>query len=133
MEGISDIKIIGIDDKRPPRIGKEPYIDLFFQLSHKAPLEWCIGFNELLVKHEYTPKIKTNEGLFIEAWVRRPEEITGLFQIIKAKVTECTAQYIENIAISQRDAVTNSDLAQKEGDSEQGRLNKVIAGLDFDA
>ena len=133
MEGISDIKIIGIDDKRPPRIGKEPYIDLFFQLSHKAPLEWCIGFNELLVKHEYTPKIKTNEGLFIEAWVRRPEEITGLFQIIKAKVTECTAQYIENIAISQRDAVSNSDLAQKEGDSEQGRLNKVIAGLDFGA
>ena len=133
MEGISDIKIIGMDDKRPPRIGKEPYIDLFFQLSHKAPLEWCIGFNELLVKHEYTPKIKTNEGLFIEAWVRRPEEIAGLFQIIKAKVTECTAQYIENIVISQRDAVSNSALAQKEGDSEQGLLNKVIAGLDFDA
>lgn len=133
MEGISDIKIIGMDDKRPPRIGKEPYIDLFFRLSHKVPLEWCIGFNELLVKHEYTPKIKTNEGLFIEAWVRRPDEIAGLFQIIKAKVTECTAQYIENIAISQRDAVSNSDLAQKEGDSEQGRLNKVIAGLDFDA
>lgn len=133
MEGISDIKVIGMDDKRPPRIGKEPYIDLFFQLSHKAPLEWCIGFNELLVKHEYTPKIKTNEGLFIEAWVRRPDEIAGLFQIIKAKVTECTAQYIENIAISQRDAISNSDHTQKEGDSEQGRLNKVIAGLDFDA
>ena len=133
MEGISNIKIIGMDDKRPPRIGKEPYIDLFFQLSHKAPLEWCIGFNELLVKHEYTPKIKTNEGLFIEAWVRRPDEIAGLFQIIKAKVTECTTQYIENIAVSQRDAVNNSTLAQKEGDSEQGRLNKVIAELDFNS
>ena len=132
MEGITDIKIVGMDDNRPPRIGKEPYIDLFFRLSHKAPLEWCIGFNELLVKHEYTPKIKTNEGLFIEAWVRRPDEIAGLFQTIKEKVTECTAQYIENIAVNQRDAASNSALAQKEGDGEQGRLNKVIAGLDFD-
>ena len=132
MEGITDIKIVGMDDNRPPRIGKEPYIDLFFRLSHKAPLEWCIGFNELLVKHEYTPKIKTNEGLFIEAWVRRPDEIAGLFKTIKEKVTECTAQYIENIAVHQRDAASNSALAQKEGDGEQGRLNKVIAGLDFD-
>lgn len=133
MDGISDIKIVGMDDKRPPRIGKEPYIDLFFRLSHKAPLDWCIGFNELLVKHEYTPKIKTNEGLFIEAWVRRPDEIVGLFQILKQSVTESTALYIEKIAVSQRDAVSNSALAQKEGDSEQGLLNKVIAGLDFDA
>lgn len=132
MEGISDIKIVGMDDKRPPRIGKEPYIDLFFQLSHKAPLEWCIGFNELLVKHEYTPKIKTNEGLFIEAWVRRPDEIAGLFQILKQTVTESTELYIEKIAASQRDAASNNALAQKEGDGEQGRLNKLIAALDFD-
>lgn len=133
MEGISDIKIVGMDNKRPPRIGKEPYIDLFFQLSHKAPLEWCIGFNELLAKHEYTPKIKTNEGLFIEAWVRRPDEIAGLFQILKQTVTESTALYIEKIAASQRDAASNNELAQKEGDGEQGRLNKLIAALDFDS
>lgn len=133
MEGISDIKIIGMDNKRPPRIGKEPYIDLFFQLSHKAPPEWCIGFNELLVKHEYTPKIKPNEGLFIETWVRRPDEIAALFQILKEKVTESSSLYIEKIAASQRDAASNNALAQKEGDGEQGRLNKVIAGLDFDA
>ena len=31
MEGISDIKIIGIDEKRPPKIRKEPYIDLVFK------------------------------------------------------------------------------------------------------
>jgi len=133
VEGISDIKIAGMDENRPPRLGREPYINLFFRLSHKAPPDWCIGFNELLVKHEYTPKINTNEGLYIEAWVRRPDEIAGLFQILKETVTECTAQYIEKIAISKRDADSDNDLLQKEGGGEQGRLNKIIAGLDFDA
>ena len=85
------------------------------------------------MKHEYTPKINTNEGLYIEAWVRRPDEIAGLFKILKETVTACTAQYIEKIAISKRDADSDNDLLQKEGGGEQGRLNKIIAGLDFDA
>ncbi len=37
MEGISDIKIVSIDSKRPPVIRKQPYIALFFTLSHKGP------------------------------------------------------------------------------------------------
>ena len=37
MEGISDLKIIGTDERRPPIIRKEPYIDVFFKLSHQAP------------------------------------------------------------------------------------------------
>jgi hypothetical protein len=99
---------------------------------HKAPPDWCVGFNDLLMKHEYAPKINTDEGLFIEAWVRNPDEITGLFQVLKEKVTECTAQYIEKIAISKREADSDNDLLQKEGGGEQGRLNKIIAGLNFD-
>ena len=87
----------------------------------------------MLVKHEYTPKINTKEGLYIEAWVRRPDEITGLFQILKEAVAASTAQYIEKIAISKRDADSDSKLLQKEGGGEQGQLNKIIAGLDFDA
>lgn len=132
MEGISDIRIAGMDENRPPRLRKEPYINLYFRLLHKAPADWCVGFNDLLAKHEYAPKINIEEGLFIEAWVRSPDEITGLFLHLKEKVTECTVQYIEKIAISKRDADSDNDLLQKEGGGEQGRLNKIIAGLDFD-
>ena len=39
MEGISDIRISGMDENRPPRIGKEPYINLYFRLVHKAPAD----------------------------------------------------------------------------------------------
>ncbi len=133
MEGISDIRIAGMDENRPPRLRKEPYINLYFRLLHKAPPAWCVGFNDLLVKHEYAPKINTEEGLFIETWVRKPDEIAALFSILKEKVTECTAQYIEKIAISKRASDSDNELLQKEGGGEQGRLNKIIAELDFDA
>lgn len=133
MEGISDIRIAGMDENRPPRLRKEPYINLYFRLLHKAPPAWCVGFNDLLVKHEYAPKINAEEGLFIETWVRNPDEIVALFNILKEKVTECTAQYIEKIAISKRASDSDNELLQKEGGGEQGRLNKIIAGLDFDA
>lgn len=133
MEGISDIRIAGMDENRPPRLRKEPYINLYFRLLHKAPPAWCVGFNDLLVKHEYAPKINAEEGLFIETWARNPDEIVALFNILKEKVAECTAQYIEKIAISKRASDSDNELLQKEGGGEQGRLNKIIAGLDFDA
>src|SRR3970040_424958 len=122
-----------MDENRPPRLRKEPYINLYFRLLHKAPPDWCEGFSDLLVKHEYTPKIYAEEGLYIETWVRSPDEIAGLFQVLKEKVTACTAQYIEKSAASKRDSDSDNDLLQKEGSGEQGRLNRVIAGLDFGA
>ena len=97
MEGISDIQIIGIDDKRPPRIRKEPYIDLFFRLSHQAPGDWCSIFNVLLGKHASNAKIKVKEGLFIEAWVQKPEDIPLLLALLKDKVAECSRLFIELI------------------------------------
>ena len=133
MEGISDIRIAGMDENRPPRLRKEPYINLYFRLLHKAPPDWCEGFNDLLVKHEYAPKINAEEGLYIETWVRSPDEIAGLFQVLNEEVTECTAQYIEKIAASKRESDSDNDLLQKEGGGEQGRLNRIIAGLDFGA
>lgn len=133
MEGISDIRIAGMDENRPPQVGKVPYINLYFRLSHKAPLDWCVGFNDLLAKHEYTPKINIKEGLFIEAWVRNPDEIVVLFQLLKEKVAESTARYIEKIAVSKRETDSDNALLQKDGGGEQGRLNRVIAGLDFGA
>ena len=131
VEGISDIKIVGIDEKRPPKIRKEPYIDIVFKLSHQAPADWCRDFNALLAKHPATPRIKENEGLYIESWVRTPDEIAAILEKLKATVLDCSRQYIERIELSIRNAGdANASLSQEAG--EQGRLNRIIAALDFD-
>jgi hypothetical protein len=131
VEGISDLRIIGIDERRPPIVRKEPYIDIFFKLSHKAPADWCNDLNSLLHKHPTEPKIKEKEGLFIETWVKAPDEIVAFLTLLKDKVAECNRQYIERIELAARNAgVANESLAQEAG--EQGRLNKIIAALEFD-
>lgn len=131
MEAIRDLKIIGIDEMRPPRIRKEPYIDIFFKLSHQAPEDWCRNLNDLLAREPGKFKIKEKEGVFIETWVRTADEIVELLESLKLNVAECTRQYIERIERARH----NSDdadtlLAQETG--EQGRLNRIIAALDFD-
>lgn len=131
MEGISDLRIIGIDDRRPPKIRKEPYIDIVFKLSHPAPPDWCSDFNAALAKHPHNPKIKENEGLFIEAWVRKPDEIVALLATLKEKVAECSRIYIERIERSARAAREDGNALSQEA-GEQGRLNRIIAALDFD-
>lgn len=130
MEGISDIKIIGVDETRPPQIRKEPYINLFFKLSHQAPSDWCREFNSQLSKHPFGPKIKEKEGLFIETWVRKPEEVAILLKLLKATVADCSRVYIERIELTISNA--KIDYSAEEETGEQGRLNKIIAGLEFD-
>ena len=132
MEGISDIKIIGFDENRPPMIRKEPYIDLFFKLIHKAPKAWCDDFNQLTAKEKYSAKITADTGLFIEAWVRTPDEIEGILRSLKKVVETCSDNYIERIN-AEILAASNTSTSSKPGNSgEQGRLNKIIAELDFD-
>ncbi len=130
MEGISDIRIIGIDEKRPPRIRKEPYIDLYFRLSHKAPLDWCQDFTELQASQEGASKIDTDECLYIETWVRTPGEIAARLQMLKQAVADCSARYIERIRAHERDRDGDNDQLQKE-EGPQGQLNRIVAGLDY--
>ena len=132
MQGISDINIIGIDATRPPYIRKEPYIDIYFELSHQAPIDWCNDLNSLLALDPITnnTKITSNKGLFIETWVRAPEEITSLFEQIKITVTECTRQYIERIQLAAQQS-GNSNATQNNESSQQATLNKIVASLDF--
>jgi len=130
MEGISDIKITGFDDNRPPLIQKAPYIDLFFKLTHKAPKDWCDDFNQLTSKKKYSAKITPATGLFIEAWVRKPEEIKELLEELKKTVIICSEKYIANINAAIKAASNTSIKPGDEG--EQGRLNKIVATLDFD-
>jgi hypothetical protein len=130
MEGISDIKIGGIDAMRPPRIRKEPYINLFFKLTHKAPKKWCEDFNHLVAKGAYPAKIEPATGLYIETWVRKPEEIEKMLSGLKKAVKRCKEEYIARI-LAEANAAAEMDGEQEES-GEQGRLNQIIAGLNFD-
>lgn len=131
MEGISDIRIIGIDDLRPPMIRKEPYINLYFKLNHKAPSDWCNDFNRIVSKGQFTVKIEPEEGLYIETWVRKPDEIEVAFEKLKKAIIQCSKEYVERLEAEAQAALKRSgDSLENEG--EQGRLNRIIAGLNFD-
>lgn len=132
MEGISDICIVGIDEKRPPRILKEPYINLFFKLSHKIPADWANDFNLSLSNHPTKPKVSEKEGLFINAWVRKPDEIAPLLELLKKKIVECNLKYIERAEKAARGISGANSSNSNEVSSEQARLNQIIANLIFD-
>ncbi|MCW8900936.1 MAG: hypothetical protein OQK75_02855 [Gammaproteobacteria bacterium] len=130
MQGISDIKIIGVDETRPPVIRKEPYIDIFFQLSHEAPIQWCKDFNTILATLSSSATIEEKKGLFINTWVRTTDEIAPLLEELKKSIIECTQQYIERIA-RENQLVINHDAAAAADTSAQGQLNRIIASLNF--
>jgi len=130
MEGITDIRISGIDETQPPRLRKEPYINLFFKLNHKAPMRWCELFNDQLARRKHPVKIDMDEGLIIETWVRRPDEIVPLVDMLKSAVLQCSDEYIARIAAESAAAAARG--ANPEDEGEQGKLNRIIAGLKFD-
>lgn len=131
MQGISDINIIGIDETRPPFIRKEPYIDIYFELSHQAPIEWCKDLNSLFAQNHSTSNVNIDEkeGLFIKTWVRTPNEITSLLEKLKEEISECTHQYIERIQLNSQQS--SGDTSETNESSEQANLNKIIASLIF--
>jgi hypothetical protein len=130
VKDISDIHITGIDETRPPRIRKEPYIDLFFKLSHQAPADWCSDFNGMMANHPRNPSIKKEEGLYIETWVRAPGDINELFNLLKETVQECSVVYIQRIEDSIRQSSEQGSSSGNESE-EQKRLNQIISELDF--
>ena len=113
LVNISDIRIIGIDQQRPPRVRKEAYIDLFFQLSEQVPQDWCEDFNALGRRINPSPKInKANAE-------------------VKQTVLECNRQYQAKLDEKARAlAASNANLQGQDG--EQYKLNQIIAALDFD-
>jgi len=131
MQGISDINIIGIDAKRPPFIRKEPYIDIFFELSHQAPIDWCKDLNSLFAINHTTSNANIDEkkGLFIKTWVRTPDEIMSLLEQLKEEITECTRQYIERIQLKSQQS--GNDTSETNASSEQTNLNNIISSLVF--
>jgi hypothetical protein len=131
LQDTSDIRIVGFDEKRPPRAGKEPYIDLFFKLSRQAPEDWCEDFNRLTDKLEPTIRIDKKTGLFIDTYVRDMEHIPAHLGKLKEKVATCNAQYLEKAR--QRALLEAARIASQQGEGgRQGRLNLIVAGLNFD-
>jgi hypothetical protein len=133
MQGISDINIIGIDETRPPFIRKEPYIDIFFELSHQAPIDWCKDLNSIFaIQHKNSnATIDEKEGLFIKTWVRTSDEIVSLLEQLKKEITECTRQYIERIQLTSQKS-GGVDSIQTTQSIEQTNLNNIINSLSYD-
>jgi hypothetical protein len=131
MSDIKDIKVIGFDNDRPPRIRKEAYIDLYFQLSQKAPLDWCEDFNALGRKVNPSPKIDKNKGLHIETYVNNMSLIAQQLASVKALLLECNQQYQQKIDEKARIlAASNASLQGQDG--EQFKLNQIVDALSFD-
>ena len=131
MSDITDIKVIGFDNDRPPRVRKEAYIDLYFQLSQKAPLDWCEDFNALGRKVNPSPKIDKNKGLHIETYVNNMNLIAQQLASVKKLLLECNQQYQQKIDEKARIlAASNASLQGQDG--EQSKLNQIVEALSFD-
>lgn len=131
MEEICDIRVIGIDEKRPPRVRKEPYIDLYFRLSRQPPQAWREEFNQLAKGLVPPVKIDVKAGIFIDAYVRSMDDIPAHFENIKMRVSLCNERYMENIREQElAAAAANASLLGEGG--EQARLNAIVAALKFD-
>lgn len=131
MEGISDIKIDGIDPNRPPSAKQARYIDLFFKLNHKAPSAWCGIFNDQMHRHPSKPKIDLTEGLYIETWVKSADQIAAHLEQLKAAIKATTTQYIQKIELSRKAAIAG-ERAAADDNSPQGKLNRIVDALNFD-
>jgi hypothetical protein len=130
MEGISDLKIIGLDKERPPQILSYPCIFLFFELVHDAPEDWCDDFNRLVAKAKYTTKVNLEDRLFIETWVRKPEEIAICLDYVRQSVKTCNEAYIARKMAEK--GITVDDKPSAAVSEAQMNLNRVIEGLNFD-
>ena len=123
------IKIVGIDQQRPPRVRKEAYIDLVLKLSDKAPSGWIDLFDTLGRQINPAVKMDKTAGDCIMAWVRTMDEIPAHFDKIKQKVQACNVQYQEQLQQKLAAAQIQSENAASQP---QARLNAIIAALDFD-
>lgn len=131
LDNILDIRIIGIDEKRPPIIRKEPYIDLFFKLSCKPPEDWCEDFNAIGKNLVPPVKIDKTARAFIDAYVRDMNYIPEHLAIIRKKITACNEKYIESMRLKELAAAEkNASLLPEDG--EQRKLNSIVAALKFD-
>ncbi len=131
MDDIRALHIAGIDPTRPPRIRKEPYIDLYFTLEPVAPPRWCEDFNDLATTKAAGARVNPKQGKIIETWVRKPDEIAGRLSRLQSVVEQTTKSYIARAAAEAAELLKVDVPLEEQG--EQGRLNALVAALDFRA
>ncbi|MDH3634791.1 MAG: hypothetical protein OES20_08805 [Gammaproteobacteria bacterium] len=131
MNSFEEVKIVGIDQERPPRVRKESYIDLFFNISQKAPLDWCEDFNALGRQINPSPKIDKTARNCIATYVSDMAKIPSHLSDIKQVVIDCNVQYMEKIRQKEL-ALAASNAALEDQDGEQHRLNQIVSALEFD-
>jgi len=129
VSGIEDIKIKSLDANRRPSLKNKKYIDIYYELSQKAPRDWCADFNLAFSKLSLNAKISPDDGLYIETWVRDithiQSELDQLKDIIKAINKKYIEQKLEAAAEAQR-------TASMKGESSSDALDEVLELLNFD-
>lgn len=131
MVETTNIKVIGFDEERPPMIQTRPCVDLIFQLDQEAPPEWCKCFPDVCGKTQYPIAIDPEVGLFIETWVRKPNEIEGMLASVKKFVAACNMAYDE--LLRKRRMVVQVDSPDVVVSPEQLALNHIVSQLSFDS
>ena len=130
MSEFTGIKIIGFDAERLPRVRKEAYIDLFYQLSEDAPEEWSDDFESLGRQVNPPAKVDKSRRCFINTYVNDMKLIPAHFEQLRQAVADCNAQYLEKI--TQRElARSRDDASLRDQGGLQFELNEIIASLEF--
>ena len=132
MTQFNKIKIIGIDASRPPRVRKESYIDLFYQLSEDAPEEWCEDFADFGRQVNPLAKIDKIKPGFISTYVNDMDAIPRHFEQLKQAVVDCNTQYLEKLRQREQALARENAVAREQG-GQQYKLDEIIASLDFDS
>ena len=130
MESSMDLKIIGIDPERPPKIQQRPCVDLFYQLNESANEDWCRCFASISGKQVYSFKINPEGGEFIETWVKKPSEIARSLETAKSLVARCNEVYVELLDQRRRQAAVV--IPDEIISPEQKALNDIVSQLVFE-
>ena len=123
------LRIIALDPKRLPVIRKEPYIELYFELSEEAPQLWREDYNARLNKNLSRPRVEADDGKYIRTWVRKPAEIAPHLKLMQKTAEQSNQQAVA--AALERLAVQEGDEGSQTVSKDQVALNAAILALDF--
>lgn len=125
---IKDIKIKGLDPNRKPSLKNKNYVDLIFELTQKAPRDWCADFNTLFSKNKHNAKINPDEGLYVETWVRNINDIPNELELIKQLIIICNNNYIEQM---HQEALAWQQSENNKTNSRSDELDRILASLSY--
>ena len=129
MEKIANLKIKGIDPNRIPNLDNNNYIDVIYELTQKAPRNWCLDFNNFFSKDRHKTRIDPEKGVYIETWVRNMDEIANELDLIKQKIKMCNTNYIKKL---EEEALLRKNSQSDNSSIEGKKLEKILAELNFD-